>query len=64
MIRYLSILLLAIFSDASAAASDIYIYEDKGNVLSSGQVLEIFNQGKFEKLPNEFFNPGFTQSVF
>lgn len=64
MIRYLSILLLAIFSDASAASSDIYIYEDKKNVLSSGQILAIFNQGKFDKLPNESFNPGFTQSVF
>lgn len=63
MIRYLSILLIVIFSDASAA-SNIYIYEDKGNALNSEQVLEVFNQGKFKKLSDESFNPGFTQSVF
>ena len=64
MIRYLSILLLVLFSDASATASNIYIYEDKSNTLSSEQVLEVFKQGKAEKLLNESFNPGFTQSVF
>lgn len=63
MIRYLGLLLIALASDASAA-SNIYIYEDKGNTLSSGQVLEIFNQGRTEKLSNESFNPGFTQSVY
>lgn len=63
MIRYLSILLLTIFSDVSAAPN-IYIYEDKSNSLSSAQVLEIFDQGKAEKLTDESFNPGFTQSVF
>ncbi len=63
MIRYLSILLLTIFS-SSSVASDIYIYEDKSKTLNPAQVLEIFKQHKAEKLPNESFNPGFTQSVF
>lgn len=63
MIRYLSILLFALFSDASAS-SNIYIYEDKSNILGSDQVLQIFNQGKAKKLSNESFNPGFTRSVF
>ena len=63
MIRCLSILLFVILSEASAA-SNIYIYEDRSNTLSSGQVLRIFNQGKIEKLSNESFNPGFTKSVY
>jgi len=63
MIRYLSILLLVILSDASVA-SNIHIYEDKGNTLSSQKILEIFNRGKAEKLTDESFNPGFTQSVY
>ncbi|MGB4398243.1 MAG: 7TM diverse intracellular signaling domain-containing protein [Daejeonella sp.] len=63
MIRYLSILLLIILSEVSFASS-IDIYEDKRNILTSGQVLDIFNQGKTKKLSSESFNPGFTQSVY
>lgn len=63
MIRYLSILLLVVFSDVSSA-SPIHIYEDKSNTLSSGDVLEIFNKGKTAKLTGNSFNPGFTKSIF
>lgn len=63
MIRYLSILLFIILSD-TAVASDIYIYKDQRNTLSSQQILEIFKQGKAEKLPDGSFNPGFTKSVY
>lgn len=63
MIRFLSILLFVIISDASVA-STINIYEDKSNTLSSGEVLEIFKAGKTSKLKGSTFNPGFTKSIF
>ncbi|SDM72878.1 Signal transduction histidine kinase [Daejeonella rubra] len=62
--RKFASLIFIFFISYSALASDIYILEDKARNLNSKQVQQLFLAGKFSRLPERNFNPGFTKSVF